>query len=177
MQPQGLEELSFGTVSALDVLGTELEIFQAGGGPPLLFLHGLDRIEGYITPAELEAGFRGGEERERADEVEAEVLREIAGSGDVRVIDVRSATEFAAGHLPGALNFPHTRLSARLEEIPATEPLYVHCQAGSRSAAAVAYLRRKGRPAINVRGGFARLSELGVPTVTGAGHPTVAAEG
>jgi len=46
MQPQGLEELSFGTVSALDVLGTELEIFQAGGGPPLLFLHGLDGIEG-----------------------------------------------------------------------------------------------------------------------------------
>ena len=46
MQPQGLEELSFGTVSALDVLGTELEFFQAGGGPPLLFLHGLDGIEG-----------------------------------------------------------------------------------------------------------------------------------
>ena len=46
MQTAGLDELSFGTLSTLDVLGTELEFFQAGAGAPLLFLHGLDGLEG-----------------------------------------------------------------------------------------------------------------------------------
>lgn len=41
-----LEELSFGTLSTRDVRGTELEFFQAGSGAPLLFLHGLDGLEG-----------------------------------------------------------------------------------------------------------------------------------
>ncbi len=46
MQTDSLEELSFGELSVLDVLGTELEFFQAGSGAPLLFLHGLDGVEG-----------------------------------------------------------------------------------------------------------------------------------
>jgi len=39
-------ELDFGTLSTLDVLGTNIELFSAGDGPPLLFLHGIDGIEG-----------------------------------------------------------------------------------------------------------------------------------
>lgn len=46
MQTECLEELSFGTLSTLDVLGTEIEFFTAGSGAPLLFLHGLDGLEG-----------------------------------------------------------------------------------------------------------------------------------
>ncbi|WP_109807286.1 alpha/beta fold hydrolase [Sphingosinithalassobacter portus] len=48
-----LEELRFGTLSKLDVLGTEIEMFQAGEGDPLLFLHGTDGLEG--SGAALEA--------------------------------------------------------------------------------------------------------------------------
>ena len=40
-----------------------------------------------------------------------------AGSAAV-VLDVRSAAEYAAGHLPGALNIPHTELRERLGEVP-----------------------------------------------------------
>jgi len=40
------EELGFGVLSSVDVLGTSVEVFTAGDGPPLLFLHGLDGIEG-----------------------------------------------------------------------------------------------------------------------------------
>lgn len=46
MQNDSLEELRFGTLSTRDVRGTELEFFQAGSGAPLLFLHGLDGLEG-----------------------------------------------------------------------------------------------------------------------------------
>jgi len=46
MVTDALEELGFGTLSALDVLGTQIELFTAGEGAPLLFLHGIDGIEG-----------------------------------------------------------------------------------------------------------------------------------
>jgi pimeloyl-ACP methyl ester carboxylesterase len=46
MQTDSLEELRFGTLSTRDVRGTALEFFQAGSGAPLLFLHGLDGLEG-----------------------------------------------------------------------------------------------------------------------------------
>jgi pimeloyl-ACP methyl ester carboxylesterase len=46
MEIEGLGDLRFGTLSTLDVLGTEIELFTAGRGAPLLFLHGLDGIEG-----------------------------------------------------------------------------------------------------------------------------------
>jgi pimeloyl-ACP methyl ester carboxylesterase len=46
METGGLEELSFGTLSTIDVLGAEVELFTVGSGAPLLFLHGLDGLEG-----------------------------------------------------------------------------------------------------------------------------------
>ncbi|MDT8760200.1 alpha/beta hydrolase [Sphingomonas psychrotolerans] len=46
MDSEGLEDLRFGTLSMLDVLGTQVELFTAGSGAPLLFLHGLDGVEG-----------------------------------------------------------------------------------------------------------------------------------
>jgi pimeloyl-ACP methyl ester carboxylesterase len=42
----GLEGLEFGNLSAVSVRGTALEMFTAGSGAPLLFLHGLDGLEG-----------------------------------------------------------------------------------------------------------------------------------
>lgn len=46
MGTAGLDELNFGKLSVVDLLGTEVEIFTAGTGTPLLFLHGLDGLEG-----------------------------------------------------------------------------------------------------------------------------------
>jgi pimeloyl-ACP methyl ester carboxylesterase len=46
METGCLDELNFGTLSSIDVLGTEVELFTAGSGAPLLFLHGLDGLEG-----------------------------------------------------------------------------------------------------------------------------------
>jgi len=46
MATSALDGLDFGTLSMLDVLGSRIELFTAGDGPPLLFLHGLDGIEG-----------------------------------------------------------------------------------------------------------------------------------
>ncbi|MBT2186327.1 alpha/beta fold hydrolase [Sphingobium nicotianae] len=41
-----LDGLDFGTLDTVDILGTDIELFRAGSGTPLLFLHGIDGLEG-----------------------------------------------------------------------------------------------------------------------------------
>lgn len=67
------------------------------------------------------------------------------------IVDVREPREFAAGHLPGAVNIPVAELASRLQEIPSrTLPVFV-CRSGARSLTACN---------IAVRGGIARVVNL-----------------
>jgi rhodanese-related sulfurtransferase len=76
-------------------------------------------------------------------------LREREG---VPLVDVREADEFAAGHVPGAVNLPLSTLGERLDELP-DGPFDVICQVGGRSARAVEALTARGHDATNVEGG------------------------
>ncbi len=76
------------------------------------------------------------------------------------VLDVRSAREFAAGHLPGALNVPHTELRAQLDEVRAAadgRPVRVHCASGFRSYLAHRVLAQAGFDSANLSGGMLTL--------------------
>lgn len=70
----------------------------------------------------------------------------------VPLVDVREADEFAAGHVPGAVNLPLSTLGERLDELP-EGPFDVICQAGGRSARAAQALEARGYDATNVDGG------------------------
>jgi NADPH-dependent 2,4-dienoyl-CoA reductase/sulfur reductase-like enzyme/rhodanese-related sulfurtransferase len=73
---------------------------------------------------------------------------DLAGFGaagpDVTLLDVRSAGEFARGHLPGAVNIAHTELRKRLGELPTGQPVRVYCASGFRSYLASRVLRQNG---------------------------------
>jgi hydroxyacylglutathione hydrolase len=64
--------------------------------------------------------------------------------GEVTVLDVRNDSEFAAGHVPGAVHIPLGHLQERLKEVPRDKPIVVHCQAGGRSAIASSVLAKAG---------------------------------
>jgi rhodanese-related sulfurtransferase len=51
-----------------------------------------------------------------------------------QAIDVRSATEFAAGHIPAAINIPMDEIESRLADIPPNPHVILVCQSGQRSA-------------------------------------------
>jgi NADPH-dependent 2,4-dienoyl-CoA reductase/sulfur reductase-like enzyme/rhodanese-related sulfurtransferase len=70
------------------------------------------------------------------------------------LLDVRTPSEFAAGHVPGAVNIPVDELRGRLGEVPRDRPLVVYCQVGQRGYLAVRILRQAGLPAANLAGGF-----------------------
>ena len=60
------------------------------------------------------------------------------------VIDVRSAEEYAAGHVPGAVNIPHDQVASRLAEIPKDKDVVLYCRSGRRSGLAAETLEANG---------------------------------
>jgi len=60
------------------------------------------------------------------------------------VIDVREASEFEAGHIPGAINIPIRTLAQNLDKIPTDQPVLIYCASGHRAGMATAVLRQLG---------------------------------
>ena len=71
-----------------------------------------------------------------------------------RLVDVRTPQEFAAGHIPEALNIPLDDLRSRLGELPRDRDIAVYCQVGQRGYLATRILRQAGLSAANVGGGY-----------------------
>jgi rhodanese-related sulfurtransferase len=70
------------------------------------------------------------------------------------LVDVRTPKEFAAGHIPEAVNIPVDELRSRLDELPQDRGIAAYCQVGQRGYLATRILRQKGFDAVNVGGGY-----------------------
>ena len=82
------------------------------------------------------------------------------------ILDVRTAAEFAAGHLPGARNIPADEIVKRGAELPAGKPVIVVCASGNRAGKAAAALRTGGRQDVFcLDGGIAQWQQAGLPLV------------
>ena len=76
--------------------------------------------------------------------VDGPTAQQLAEEGAV-VLDVRTAGEFAGGHVPGARNIPHDEVGRRAGEIgPPSTPVVVYCGTGKRSGFARQELVRLG---------------------------------
>ena len=84
------------------------------------------------------------------------------------VIDVREASEYVAGHVPGAQLIPMGHLAGRLTELDRSRPVYVVCTSGNRSAAMTDLLVAHGYRAYSVAGGTSDWARSGRPLETGA---------
>ncbi|HEU4566054.1 MAG TPA: MBL fold metallo-hydrolase [Gemmatimonadaceae bacterium] len=121
-----------------------------------LAMIGLDRVAGYFGAGVVEAWAAEGRATQAVPQLTAAELAPLLERGAVTVIDVRGASEYAAGHLPGVPNIPLGDLPDRLEELPRDTPLVVQCQSGGRSAIAASLLLARGfRDVTNLQGGFA----------------------
>lgn len=80
------------------------------------------------------------------------------------VLDVREPVEYAAGHVPGAVNLPQADLADRLDELPRDRPLLLICQGGYRSQRAAQFLIQMGFAQVaSVAGGTTAWAEAGKP--------------
>jgi rhodanese-related sulfurtransferase len=94
--------------------------------------------------------------RDLLDEISRDELSARLDTGDVVVVDVRPAAEYAAGHIAGAVSVPSIRLRRELEHLPADVEVVAYCRGPYCVLAddAVRLLRRRGRTARRLEGGF-----------------------
>ena len=112
-------------------------------------------------------GDLGADDTEQVDLVE---LLRRAESGDVVVLDVRPAPEYAAAHLPGAVNIPLEQLEDRLAELPADREVVAYCRGAYCVLAhdAVRLLTAHGRRARRATDGILEWRVAGLPSLAGA---------
>ena len=88
----------------------------------------------------------------------------------VTLIDVRPCEEFAAGHIPGAVNIPLKDLDRRLRELPKNEEVVAYCRGPYclMSFEAVDLLRRRGLTARRLEDGYPEWKLDGLPVESSA---------
>lgn len=88
--------------------------------------------------------------------VKREELLKLVKKGEAMVIDVRPPEEFAAGHIPGAVNVPLDTLPKRLKTLPREQEIIAYCRGPYCMIAldAVEALRKKGFRARRLEEGF-----------------------
>jgi hydroxyacylglutathione hydrolase len=125
---------------------------------------GLDRVAGCAGSDLLEQWQAAGREVTATSRLDLRQTADALAAGQGALLDVRSRAEWAAGHLPGAVNLPLGELEQRLDEVPRGRPLIVQCQTGARAAIAVSLLKARGlEEVVLYTGGFAEWSAAGQP--------------
>jgi len=101
------------------------------------------------------AGFvAGGMLRNDHPQVDVESILAAVPDQRPMFLDVRTAQEFSAGHLPGAVNIPVDELRSRMHELTRDRNIAAYCQVGQRGYLATRILLQAGFSAANIGGGY-----------------------
>lgn len=91
--------------------------------------------------------------------------QELLATGAV-LVDVRDASEWRAGHVPGAHHVPLVRIVADPDALQIDAPVIVMCASGMRSRRAASVLAERGRREVyNLDGGITSWMRAGLPVV------------
>jgi len=105
--------------------------------------------------------------RDEMEPIPAAELLERAKKGLVTVLDVRPAEEYAAGHVPGALNVPLDKLESYLSRLPKRKEVVAYCRGPYclMSFEAVEKLRKRGWRARRLENGLPEWRAAGLPVI------------
>lgn len=126
---------------------------------------------GHVAEVErLAAAYLG--ERDGLEPVSRDELAARLAAGDVTVIDVRPAPEYAAAHVAGATSVPIGELERRLDALPRNVEVVAYCRGPFCVYAddAVRLLRARGFDARRLEDGFPEWSRAGLPVAVGDGR-------
>jgi rhodanese-related sulfurtransferase len=143
-----------------------LSVFYRLSGDDVVNLLGAMTTVGESHLAEVEKLVRTYlVQKDDLEPVQADELLDRARKGLVTVLDVRPEEEFAAGHLPGAVNIPMDQLEKRLAELPKRKEVVAYCRGPFclMSYDAVAMLRTKGMKARRLQDGLPEWRSAGLP--------------
>ena len=125
---------------------------------------GLDKIIGYVpsTSSWLEAGGT----LEKANIISLAETKVLLKDEEVQLIDLRSATEYNAGHIAQAENIFVGTLTDNLDKISKDKKVIIHCQSGDRSTIGYSILVKNGfKNVFNFSGSINEWVNAGEPVV------------
>ncbi len=113
-------------------------------------------------------------ERDGFEPVTADELAQLMRRGEIVLLDVRPAQEYAAGHIAGARSLPVADINARLDELPRDKEYVAYCRGPYCVYAdeAVALLQANGRKATRLSEGYPEWWLAGRPVQAGAARRT-----
>lgn len=144
-------------------------LYRLGDPAVLDLVAALHRV-GERNLAEVRAVLGGYfHERDALEPVSRQELTRRLKDGLVTVLDVRPEDEFAAGHLPRALNIPLRHLARHLRELPKRREVVAYCRGPYCVLAfeAVALLRKHGFNVRRLEDGFPEWKAAGLPVCLG----------
>ena len=106
--------------------------------------------------------------KDNLEPIPREELLARAQQGLVTVLDVRPPLEYAAGHVPGAINIPLADLENHLKELDPGQEVVAYCRGPHCILAfdAVSRLREHGLSARRLQDGFPEWKQAGLPVET-----------
>lgn len=124
---------------------------------------GFDKIKGYLDGG-FDAWKKAGEQIDMIIDVEVDAVAiDLLFDNKMVILDVRTATEFADGHIQQAVNLPLNELvdPASMANIEKEQNLYIHCAGGYRSVIAASMLKQQGIHNLrNVLNGWSKIKEM-----------------
>jgi cytochrome c peroxidase len=93
------------------------------------------------------------------------LLTRMAGANAPFVLDVRTAKEYAEGHVPGATHIPHDQIQSRLSELEdqRDSDIVVYCRSGGRAGMAGKTLSSAGFRVLHLQGDMTGWAAAGHP--------------
>jgi rhodanese-related sulfurtransferase len=139
--------------------------YRLAGDDVVALISALRAVSGHrVAEVERLVGLWLSHRDEMEPDPAAELL-ERARKGLVTVLDVRPAEEYAAGHIPGALNVPVAMLEDFLSRLPRRKEVVAYCRGPYclMSFEAVEKLRKRGWRARRLENGFPEWRAAGLP--------------
>ncbi len=130
-------------------------LYRGGAGP---VSEVLSALQDYLAHQRQEMQRVASDSVNRPEQLEAVSIEALVAKLDdgALLLDVRSPDDYAAGHIPGAVNLPTEALEAHLAQLPRDQAIVAYC--GGRycvlSMRAVALLRARGFQAQRLGDGF-----------------------
>lgn len=123
---------------------------------------GFDHILGFLEGG-IEAWKNNGKETDIVNRISARQFEREIEDKEVKIIDVRKESEYAAEHVNNAYSKPLAYINEWIDEVQPEEHFYLHCAGGYRSMMAASILQARGyRNFTEVEGGFKAIAATGV---------------
>jgi len=161
-----LQTLKGAGLVATERAGTTVRYRVADADVAALYGQLLDVAAAHL--AEVDAAARRYLGPDDTEEIGREELLRRVSAGQAVVLDVRPATEYAAGHIPSALSIPIEELAARIEELPPDLEIVAYCRGAYCvfSHDAVRLLTARGYRALRLTDGILEWQLAGKPLAT-----------